>query len=70
MFINVRYGENESALCNISCKVQHMLMYMKKMARLKTNVLLDLCDETGARYGLKINAHYLKCALFQMCCNC
>jgi hypothetical protein len=50
MFINVRYGENESALCNISCKVQHVLMHMKKMASVKANALLDLCDETGAQY--------------------
>ncbi|KAL8623859.1 hypothetical protein ACOMHN_002187 [Nucella lapillus] len=48
MFIIVKYGQNESLLCNPSCAVVNLLTSIKKRAGYgNTNLTLDLSDETG-----------------------
>ncbi|XP_071080552.1 uncharacterized protein CXorf65 homolog [Haliotis cracherodii] len=48
MFIIVKYGKNESLLCNPSCAVVNLLNSIKKRAGYgNTGVILDLSDETG-----------------------
>ena len=50
MFITVKFGENESLLCNPSCAVINLLNSIRRRAGYaNTNVCLDLSDETGKR---------------------
>ena len=57
MFITVKFGENESLLCNPSCAVINLLNSIRRRAGYaNTNVCLDLSDETGKRSGLDITS--------------
>lgn len=48
MFITVKFGENETLLCNPSCAVINLLNSIRRRAGYgNTNVCLDLSDETG-----------------------
>ncbi|KAK7488341.1 hypothetical protein BaRGS_00020315 [Batillaria attramentaria] len=48
MFIIVKYGQNETLLCNPSCAVVNLLTSIKRRAGYgNTNLILDLSDETG-----------------------
>ena len=48
MFIIVKFGQNESLLCNPSCAVINLLTSIKRRAGYgNTNLILDLSDETG-----------------------
>lgn len=48
MFILVKYGNNETLLCNPSCAVINLLHSIKSRAGYgKTNVIVDLSDDTG-----------------------
>ena len=48
MFIIVKYGQNESLLCNPGCAVVNLLTSIKRRAGYgNTNLILDLSDETG-----------------------
>ncbi|XP_064601585.1 uncharacterized protein CXorf65-like [Liolophura sinensis] len=48
MFIVVKYGNNESLLCNPTCAVVNLLKSIKRRAGYaNSNILLDLSDETG-----------------------
>ena len=48
MFILVKYGNNETLLCNPSCAVINLLHSIKTRAGYgKTNVTVDLSDDTG-----------------------
>ena len=49
MFILVKYGNNETLLCNPSCAVINLLTNIKRRAGYgNSNVTVDLSDETGA----------------------
>ena len=51
MYIIVKYGDNESLVCNPSCAVVNLLNSIKRRTGLaNTPVLLDLSDETGNFY--------------------
>ena len=51
MFILVKYGNNETLLCNPSCAVINLLTNIKRRAGYgNSNVTVDLSDETGAYY--------------------
>ena len=48
MYITVKFGNNESILCNPSCAVVNLLSSIKRRAGYKqANILLDLSDENG-----------------------
>ncbi|XP_076463640.1 uncharacterized protein CXorf65-like [Babylonia areolata] len=48
MYIIVKYGQNESLLCNPSCAVVNLLTSIKRRTGYgNTNLTLDLSDETG-----------------------
>lgn len=49
MFITVKYGNDESLLCNPSCAVVNLLNSIKRRAGMSNNqsVMLDLSDVTG-----------------------
>ncbi|XP_074662566.1 uncharacterized protein CXorf65 homolog [Tubulanus polymorphus] len=48
MFITVKFGKNESLLCNPSCSVINLLTNIKQRAGFsETGVTLDLSDEKG-----------------------
>ncbi|KAJ8308607.1 hypothetical protein KUTeg_013481 [Tegillarca granosa] len=48
MFIIVKYGNNETLLCNPSCAVINLLTSIKRRAGYgNSNVIVDLSDETG-----------------------
>ena len=48
MFIIVKYGNNESLICNPSCAVVNLLASIKRRAGFgNTNIHIDLSDETG-----------------------
>lgn len=48
MFILVKYGANETLLCNPSCAVVNLLTSIKRRAGYgNTNVVVDIADETG-----------------------
>ncbi|XP_060568119.1 uncharacterized protein CXorf65-like [Ruditapes philippinarum] len=48
MFILVKYGNNETLLCNPSCAVINLLTSIKRRAGYEnTNVTVDIADETG-----------------------
>lgn len=48
MFILVKYGNNETLLCNPSCAVVNLLTNIKRRAGYgNSNVTVDLSDETG-----------------------
>lgn len=48
MYIIVKYGQNESLLCNPSCAVVNLLTSIKRRTGYgNTNLVLDLSDETG-----------------------
>lgn len=48
MFILVKYGNNETLLCNPSCAVINLLTNIKRRAGYgNSNVTVDLSDETG-----------------------
>ncbi|KAK2161357.1 hypothetical protein LSH36_118g05015 [Paralvinella palmiformis] len=50
MFIIVKYGNNESLLCNPSCAVINLLNSIKRRAGYgNTNVCLDLSDESDTQ---------------------
>jgi hypothetical protein len=51
MFIIVKYGQNESLLCNPMCATINLLSSIKKRAGYgNSNVVVDLSDETGLFY--------------------
>lgn len=48
MFILVKYGNNETLLCNPSCAVINLLTSIKRRAGYgNTDVIVDIADETG-----------------------
>ena len=49
MYITVKYGQNESMLCNPGCAVVNLLSSIKRRTGLskQDEVVLDLSDETG-----------------------
>ena len=48
MFIIVKYGNNETLLCNPSCAIVNLLTSIKRRAGYgNSNVTVDLSDETG-----------------------
>ncbi|CAG2258022.1 uncharacterized protein CXorf65 homolog [Mytilus galloprovincialis] len=48
MFIIVKYGQNETLLCNPMCAIINLLNSIKKRAGYgNSNVIVDLSDETG-----------------------
>lgn len=48
MFILVKYGNNETLLCNPSCAVINLLTSIKRRAGYgNTDVVVDIADETG-----------------------
>ncbi|KAK3092938.1 hypothetical protein FSP39_009119 [Pinctada imbricata] len=48
MFIIVKYGNNETLLCNPTCAVINLLTSIKRRAGYgNSNVIVDLSDETG-----------------------
>lgn len=55
MFILVKYGNNETLLCNPSCAVVNLLTNIKRRAGYgNSNVTVDLSDETGENSNLII----------------
>lgn len=59
MYIIVKYGNNESLLCNPSCAVVNLLASIKRRAGFaNSKTLLDLSDETGmSKILLKCQYH-------------
>ncbi|XP_025103693.1 uncharacterized protein CXorf65-like [Pomacea canaliculata] len=56
MFIIVKYGQNETLLCNPSCAVINLLTSIKRRTGFgNTNLILDLSDETGLIKELDIH---------------
>lgn len=56
MFIVVKYGQNETLLCNPSCAVVNLLTSIKRRTGYgNTNLILDLSDETGLIKELDIH---------------
>ena len=54
MYITVKFGNNESILCNPSCAVVNLLSSIKRRTGFKhANILLDLSDENGKKTFLK-----------------
>ena len=48
MFIRVRYGDNETLLCNPDCSVINLLASIKSRSKLVDGqTVVDLTDETG-----------------------
>lgn len=48
MFIMVKYGNNETLLCNPGCAVINLLTSIKKRAGYgNTDLVVDIADETG-----------------------
>lgn len=48
MFILVKYGNNETLLCNPSCAVVNLLKSIKKRAGYgNSEIIVDVADETG-----------------------
>ncbi|KAH3854192.1 uncharacterized protein LOC127875475 [Dreissena polymorpha] len=48
MFILVKYGNNETLLCNPSCMVVNLLTSIKRRSGYgNTDVIVDIADETG-----------------------
>lgn len=59
MFILVKYGNNETLLCNPSCAVINLLTSIKRRAGYgNTDVVVDIADETGTMYS------YLRCKTY------
>ena len=59
MFITVKFGNNESILCNPSCAVVNLLSSIKRRAGFKhTNVCIDLSDENGKFTALVLTHRY------------
>jgi len=51
MFIVVKYGSNETLICNPSCAVINLLTSIKRRAGYgNSDVTVDLSDETGKLY--------------------
>ncbi|XP_022328980.1 uncharacterized protein CXorf65 homolog [Crassostrea virginica] len=58
MFILVKYGNNETLLCNPSCAVINLLTNIKRRAGYgNSNVTVDLSDETGLVKELDNHRH-------------
>lgn len=58
MFITVKYGNNESLLCNPSCAVVNLLNSIKRRTGYgNSTVALDLSDETGLVKELDLHRH-------------
>lgn len=56
MFIVVKYGHNESLLCNPMCAVVNLLKNIKGRAGYgQTNVTVDLSDENGELKATTLN---------------
>ena len=52
MFILVKYGNNETLLCNPSCAVINLLTSIKRRAGYgNTDVIVDIADETGKKWA-------------------
>lgn len=48
MFIYVRFGKDETVLCNPQCKVINLLDHLQTRTQVEGGVvLLDLADNTG-----------------------
>jgi len=47
MFIRVKYGDNETLLCNPSCTVINLLTNIKTRSKQDKQTIVDLTDETG-----------------------
>lgn len=48
MFITVKYGNDESILCNPSCAIVNLLANIKRRTGFgNTDMMLDLSDESG-----------------------
>lgn len=48
MFILVKYGANETLLCNPSCTIINLLTSIKRRSGLgNTDLVVDVADETG-----------------------
>ena len=48
MFIRVKYGDNETLLCNPNCSIVSLLSHIRsRSGQTDDDVVLDLTDETG-----------------------
>jgi len=48
MFIRVKYGDDETLLCNPSCAIINLLTNIKtRSGHADSDVVVDLTDETG-----------------------
>lgn len=66
MFIIVKYGQNETLLCNPMCAIINLLNSIKKRAGYgNSNVIVDLSDETGI--ALFSYTYCYSCIFW--CCN-
>ncbi|XP_069118520.1 uncharacterized protein CXorf65 homolog [Argopecten irradians] len=58
MFICVKYGDNETLICNPMCAVINLLNSIKRRAGYgNSNVTVDLSDETGLVKELDMHKH-------------
>jgi len=50
MFIRVKYGDDETLLCNTGCAIINLLSNIKTRSGLQArdDVVVDLADETGS----------------------
>lgn len=61
MFILVKYGNNETLLCNPSCAVVNLLTSIKRRAGYgSSNVIVDIADETG-KEKVSLHKFYFGC---------
>ena len=69
MYITVKFGNNESILCNPSCAVVNLLSSIKRRTGFKhANILLDLSDENGKKTFLK--EIYAEFGVYKIIKNC
>lgn len=60
MFIIVKYGQNETLLCNPMCATINLLNSIKNRAGYgNSNVVVDLSDETGIHVLFVCLSNYL-----------
>jgi len=53
MFVRVKYGDNETLLCNPSCTIVNLMSSIKtRTGHVDNDVIIDLTDETGFLFTL------------------
>jgi len=70
MFIRVKYGDDETMLCNVNCVVVNLLSSIRtRSGHANSQIAVDLTDETGPFYA---RCAAVSCAILHAtrCNNC